>query len=728
MNFFSFLIGFYFFIHSTISAANTNTAVVASVCIKEGCSSPRQELQVAVEACKLEVYQNACKQFGLDHPEYDNLIKKCDPQSVCEEAIDYLNNNLKACKDGVLDAWSDFAQGVKDISLGVANFVNNFIEEKRDEFRNPLRKPLAKAPNSVTPAEVFQKLGEVTDSTEQFFKTAHLKYQCFKEIPKYKLQCYVIGGIIDPALMTGYALKLARGGLVIAAKQGAKTFRSARNSLHSGSVKERNSFKAKYAEYSPTTSAENEAWMLKAKQTKPKKGEYYFDVENSELKNLNDTFKDRDFATSLTNHHKKLLFDEIEELQKKYPGLVVDKYSDFKASRFMFSGEVPGTLKTELDKLHQRVNQRYAIYLNEHGFDRKNDKANLWFRAGYGETADQATQASRFSRRMNDNKLYSFNDSIVTLEQYLTKAEDKRRLLTENFSISSGVIDQGTLHTDAFDIIRKNPDNLAKAKAEIQNRFALKTVSDDNIQRMHDYVREVDEFSAGIHVKERVFVTLADAHHGGMTADMVGLGAANMRETALALKNSKSVTEAIENSRKAEQKVTKEFEVKKRSYEEALEEAVGRERIKTICSGDDCAAIPNFKLSESDKSKVVQEIAKRDLKLRMSFIAPDIKDVSVRNQLGNHGEGIEKSFRTLLSSRMEPNKIEGLVFAMDMRTSSLNQGAVRLVTGTRNNVNLSKSDKELLEKTFIEATKIFNDIQKKNGVNVSDYHGKGFWP
>ena len=66
------------------------------------------------------------------------------------------------------------------------------------------------------------------------------------------------------------------------------------------------------------------------------KNTVFFDVENSQLKLLNDTLKEKNFVTSLTNYHKELTFKKMQELVKKNPGLQMDMYSDFKSSRFAF--------------------------------------------------------------------------------------------------------------------------------------------------------------------------------------------------------------------------------------------------------------------------------------------------------------------------------------------------------------------------------------------------------
>lgn len=704
---------------------------LSSACRQNNCKQTNHLIQAAVNACEYEFYVNDCAKFKKEHPEYEALIKACDPQSVCQETTEYLDKTLLACGRGARDAWFDWVSGVQSIYHWVSTKEN----DAKSEFEERLG-----GEASSSPAAFLQKVSELGESMVDVFTKAKLKYQCFKEIPKLELKCYVVGGIVDPLLVGGYALKIAsRVSGKIASRVKGKVVgakRDPHDSLHPNSVVLRQQFKRNYAEYSPTSAAQNELWMRQAVNTDPQKSKWFFDVENSRMKELNDTLKDKDLVTSLTNYHKQELFKEVRgleaRLQSKYPGITLHQYSDFKSSRFIFSGaDIPSKdLLDELQAIHQRVNQKITVELNNKGLLRKNDEVERWFRAGFGDTADRATQSSRYSREFpTDNKVYGYGESGVKqfLQQSLKQAEERRDSLQRYLSHNqSQVFDGDTLHIDAFDIIRKNMGSPERAKIELQNRFGIKSVQDTTIKSMQDYVGSVDKFVSGLQIKERAFVSLADAHHGGMTADMLGLGASNLRETALAMKNSKTADEVIAKSRLAERKVTAEFKTKVEKFDDAMISALGEGNFKKICSGDDCVSVPKSTLSDSDKSKVINEIAKKDLKLRMSFVAPDIRDIDARNLLGNHGEGVEKVFRKLVAAKVDPKLLDQLIFGIDMRTTVVNEGSLRLFVGKNSNVALSTQDKVKLEQSFFEAVQTFNEQQRKNKIQ-SHYSAEGFW-
>jgi hypothetical protein len=59
------------------------------------------------------------------------------------------------------------------------------------------------------------------------------------------------------------------------------------------------------------TEAENRAWMKEATRTKPDGKSLFLDIENSKMKFLNDTLKDKNLVTALTNRHKELLLKSL---------------------------------------------------------------------------------------------------------------------------------------------------------------------------------------------------------------------------------------------------------------------------------------------------------------------------------------------------------------------------------------------------------------------------------
>jgi hypothetical protein len=76
---------------------------------------------------------------------------------------------------------------------------------------------------------------------------------------------------------------------------------------------------------------------------------------------------------------------------------------------------------------------------------------------------------------------------------------------------------------------------------------------------------------------------------------------------------------------------------------------------------------------------------------------------------------IDKTLRKSLGKEMEPRKLQGINFGIDMVTDQFGQGPVRLIIGIDNNVKLSESEKKLIEERFSEALKKLNEENKING-------------
>jgi len=701
--------------------------------LESGCLRQNEKLEIAANTCAIEYEINQCDEFAKEFPEYASLIKTCDIKSVCEEANSFLLSTIGSCTKGAINLLKDQGKMIVDGVIDGSQFIHNKWLEMIEDLKTPLNQKQNKKKSEISMAEVVDELDELGTSISETIKKTNIKHNCFKLNPKKELECYVLSGAVDPAIIIGFALKLATKLKHISSNAAAvtsrKKFTENNNDLTSRSFATRKknasnefraNFKKKYdGNYSPTTPEQNDQWIKVAELNRSDPNRIYFDIENSQMKKLNDTLKDKDYVTSVTNYHKELIFNKIKELEKKYPGLNVDKYSDFKSSRFSFSGVIPEDFDKILNQIQNEANHEFKQFLIDSKLIRAQDGSQNWFRSGIGTTADEATLASRYSRESPYNVIQNYNNPkvIESLNKSLHQSE-KLRLSTLRDFDGTNVIDNGTLHVDAFDILRKNTDNLDNAKQELANRFGITTIPDKTIQNMSEYVKYVDKFSPGIHVRERLSASLDDALHGGITADMVGLGAKNLKATAEALKDSKNLNNAIDLSRLNEKAVTKGFEEKKAAFSEALSDSFGKERIKTICSGDDCVVIPNFQLSSNDKQKLLNTLAEKGYSsdFRISFVAPKIEQTLVRNQLGNHGEGIEKILRKNLSQSMEPNLLKRLTFGIDMQTSELNQGKIKLFIGNPNNSKLKPAEMKQIENAFNQSIDIFNESQKKNNI------------
>lgn len=245
---------------------------------------------------------------------------------------------------------------------------------------------------------------------------------------------------------------------------------------------------------------------------------------------------------------------------------------------------------------------------------------------------------------------------------------------------------------------------------------------------MQTYAKSVDEFSPGIHIAQREVATLDNAVMGGLSADMAGMGAKNLSATAKALRDAGDsgdagdLDEVLAETRKQEKAITESFNRQKQTFQDILNDVVGAARIKTICSGDDCTAVPKQPLSDHEKQSILKKISEAGYAsdFRLSFIPENIPKSSTRSLLAVHGESLEKVLRKNLADKMEPAKLKGLIFGVDMKTTTLNQGGVKLLTATSPSVRLSERERQLINENFKKALEQFNQELSQQG-NAAGY-------
>ncbi|MBO9666631.1 MAG: hypothetical protein J7501_07430, partial [Bdellovibrio sp.] len=88
---------------------------------------------------------------------------------------------------------------------------------------------------------------------------------------------------------------------------------------------------------------------------------------------------------------------------------------------------------------------------------------------------------------------------------------------------------------------------------------------------------------------------------------------------------------------------------------------------------------------------------------------------NVRNTLSTHGEAIEKLLRKNLDNQVKRSKLNSLTFGVDMRTTELNQGPVKLLVGQGQDLYLTKAERARIQKIFKKTLDQFNQsITYKN--------------
>lgn len=687
--------------------------------------------------------------FKANNRKRNEFLKQCNLSLSCKKDLvkdDHRYNNLSDAELSKLPATFLYVQA-QDMRAYKASL---------DRARPQPYRPISERPvdDVRISGEQSLKLMDMLKIAKDKAIAMNKEYSCYHEEAQTELGCYILGNVIDPTLVAGYFLKGVRAGkagyeLVKAAESTAsaeKTIEAAKTTTQveekiaasagkpsetAGSANRRGSqignsaalreqFTQKYLDYNPTTVAQNEEWIRLADSGRSK-GRYFLEVENSKMKELNDTLKDKNLVTSLTNYHKELTLNEIKQLEKKYPGLKIDPYSDFKSVRLAISGKVPKNIYEELSAAYARINSEFGKTLAEQGLIRKTEKPETWFRAGFAETADEANLYARYGRgQQGTNNIQSFKDPTVK-EALNTRLSDIRNL---NDSLrrelaGSSAIDGASFHEDVYDIVRKNPGKPEKIKADLKNRFGLENISDSTIQKLQSYGKAVDEFSPGIRVAKRELATLDDAAFGGLSADVIGLGSMNLKATADALASAKDLSSSIDKARLGERAVTQKFNSQKTAFQEALKKAVDPSALKSVCSGDDCIAVATRPLTALEKSKILTQISEGPYagRFRMAFVPDGVADKSVRNALATHGESIEKVLRKNLSANMNAEKLRNITFAMDMKTKKLGEGGVGLIVGSKKSQPLTGQEKKQIQKAFEEALKQINtDLKNEKGI------------
>lgn len=458
--------------------------------------------------------------------------------------------------------------------------------------------------------------------------------------------------------------------------------------------------------------AENSAKTASENKTR------FFDVENSVMKKLNDKTNDKELVTSLTNYQKESVLKRLDSLKKKYPDVDFEVYSDFKSVKIAIKSKKEIDAATnekilaDLNKLYAESNQDFAAKMKELNIEvPEAGEPDQWFKAGYGKSVDEAALAARKARQSSGAEVLDYQTSEVreSMSQSLAAVERKRQDLasSKNFTVLMEKQANGVSlpREDVLDLVRKNDNPEALAKA-ISKRYELSNFTAKEAAQLQDYVKGVDEFSPTILIAKRETVNLDDAIKGGLSADFLGMGAANLQATAAGIAKKDSVEAALIGAREGEKKVTNLFKTRMEKFRKIVGDA--------SCSGDDCAMAKL--MTEKEKIEVMRKLARNPETrgVRMSFIGSNVTP-EVRMKLASHGESIEKTFRKELEGKIPFEKLNKMTFGFDMKSTQLNQGSVNLILGKGRGTRLSVKEQNEMYEAFKRA------IQKHNAEKSATY-------
>lgn len=528
-----------------------------------------------------------------------------------------------------------------------------------------------------------------------------------------------------PPGSAGKGLTVPRSGPKVA---GSKTLPASSATLAADStvptaLAAREAFSEKHVSKTFATEAQNEKWVQLANDPNLPPGTRFFDVENSAMKNLNDKTLDKNFVTALTNQHKELVISKVEALASKYPDVEFVRYSDFKSVRYALKPKPPATelpygIESEMGKTFSEANKEFVQIMKEKNLVPEGQDPNWWFRSGWGDTADEATFAARYSRNApSTNHMRQFTDADLRESQKTTldfaeayrmkvQVSLKNSSLLETSSVEGKMIPKA----EVFDAIRKTetPEELSQ--------FLTKTTGEqvtiDQARILQKYGDLTDEFSPGIHIAKREQAIL-DHKNGGITFDLVGAGSENSQATANALVRSQDVESAVKETRFGERSVTQNLNRRKAEIKNTVSPILDKYKIKArfVASGDDMALIPDKPLSPAIKKEIAEALAKTEKpsSIRMSSVGEGIPNVTDRMVMATQGESIEKATRKYLQGELPKDILDKTLVSVQMEGTAVGQGNVRLVLGE--GVQLTAEQRKAFSDAFRKAV---TQVKKAN--------------
>lgn len=482
----------------------------------------------------------------------------------------------------------------------------------------------------------------------------------------------------------------------------------------------RNQFTSDNLNLAVTTERQNSRWAEIADLDPQPQGIRYLDTENAAVKLLNDTTLDKNFVTAMTNKHKQLVMEKIRALEAKYPDVEFIPYSDFKSFRYAFRPkpplkELPSGFYSDIDKAFKQANSELSDLLKKNGLIDKFSDSREWFKAGYGETADEAADLSRYSRTAPDSNYVRTRDRIYTE----TRETDLKMAKLYGESIQSSMKGSNLLEETAtagkfipkaevFDAVRKT--RTAEETQEFLFRTTGNQVSLADAKKLRTYTGMVDKFSPSLRITKRESSVLS-GKHGGITIDLVGAGSKNLKETSRATAGAKEIDDVLLRARAGEKKVTELLDAKKLEVKETVMPILKKNGIegRFLASGDDITIVPTNKpMSDSVKKEIADALAatKDPSSFRMGMVGTGIRTTQERMILATTMEDVVK--KTVLKVDVSPEVRKKVFISAQTDTTIVGKGRVKLVIGGK----VSPAVRKQYEQAFKKALEEINQKTK----------------
>lgn len=738
--------------------------------------NPKQSayIQNKKVACQTDLKIYECNDFVKKYPELQPNLKNCDENTICNEML--FNSQIERldCLNGFTENIYDFVSIFKDIvnpkisknlrqmCLKHADcskeliafdteYKQNLLKFKTQKINgltglysninDPALLKLTSISTALVPRSIYKKYfpeefqETKIPSKEEFqkflaegFDKQFRSMDCLNTKARAQLMCYWFFSVVDP-LAAAKILKLDKGisqlVKVLSKDRRTKELIESEDNLKYFKPKEtkiaRSPQRQQFIDknlYLETSTYQERLDFMKLVDAQPSKNRVFIDFENSQLKYLNDSLKDKDFITSVDNFANNKMLEKLQKLAQEYkPPLKISKLSDGKGVSFAIEGELDPDLFKELSQISNETNKETSKILIDSKLVRTTDEPQKWFKTGVGQTIDEANLASRFSRgAAGENKAYRFSDPAVqenlgTIYQF---AKEFSKELSKEPSLSKFMQTVETSeglkkipNLELFENMRKYP-NVEDFQKAMKLKYEV-DISETVAQKALDYAKIVDDLNPKILVADQSVVTFKSTTTGGMTMDRKGMGAMNQESTALAIAKSPSFNKFPTVNRQEEKIVTARIEEERKKIKKALD---------ADSRGDDTAKDDNYTL-ERKREIIKSEVAENR---RIVFVPENTPDLATKQQLSTHGEGLEKVLTDdVLLGKISYKKQKQIRFSVDMKTVQLNEGKVDLIIQPTNGVTLTPSERKTIRDSFNEAVQEFNKKQKEAGSPTNYY-------
>ncbi len=481
-----------------------------------------------------------------------------------------------------------------------------------------------------------------------------------------------------------------------------------------------NEFLDRWATRNATTRAQNEEYIRLARLGR-QPGLFYLDTQNSALKFLNDNLRDKTLVDAIGNRYNSLMQEALDNFRAAHPGVSIDAYSDYKSFRAAIRGP-PGqedALMAELAAIMDRTNASFVDEIRRSNYVNGAFLQDNWFRAGLGRTADEANLVTRFSRRDGDTGTSLFdspaNQTRITNAWQIaqtTRAQLANRFRDTPLMRTVGGTNSSVPTAEVLEVVRKNSDDVDVARI-LSARHGIVVTPADAL-RLRLYFNQVDQFSPGLMIAQRVEHRFDMAEQGGFSIDFAGVGSLNAEATAIGLTEGNTLLDAITAVRRREEGVTNILDALKDRTEVAMQDVLTRHGItaEITVSGDDMLVVPNRALTPAIRRELAEaqaRVAGDPSGIRTSFFREGIADQPSRSILATIGETVEKRLRKRLEGLLPPDVLRQTLFAVDMRGLTPGTGAVGLDVV---NPNLSSSANEIVQREFnLAITDVNTDLR-----------------